>query len=354
MPLLRLFLLSCITGLTGGTFGVVKCCKIGSVLSNGNGCVPNTDTDRWPEIRYSDMVTSFTQLGRRSLLRAGYQVECQQHLDQFYPDTHEFKYLTDDGVFISELKYYLPGDYCVDVMLHEDDYDYQDQEGSTRKKEKNRRKRKEDFSLVFLYCFADGKDTQECGEEELECLDRCCKAWQVFDVATNSCKVIQDSYRFLVTKEPRPWHGQMYSYAPINCENKENSKLTKLENFTLKSSILHSEDLLLEKGEYCLDRDVAYACLQNEDIKEDVKKKTSTDNTRNQLSAKDFLLKKINDVESAKEIIKAKASDQARQPKSPAVPPTGHSFQVISLVNGAAAVESLAWLGLLGIGILLE
>ena len=60
----------------------------------------------------------------------------------------------------------------MDVMLHEDDYDYQDQEGSTRKKEKNRRKRKEDFSLVFLYCFADGKNTQECGEEELECLDR--------------------------------------------------------------------------------------------------------------------------------------------------------------------------------------
>ena len=70
------------------------------------------------------------------------------------------------------MKYYLPGSYCVDVMLSEDDYDYQDEEDSTRKKEKHRRKRKEDFSLVFLHCFADGKDTQECGEEEAECLDR--------------------------------------------------------------------------------------------------------------------------------------------------------------------------------------
>ena len=48
----------------------------------------NSETDSWPEIRYSDMVTSFTQLGRKSLLRAGYQVECEQELDEFYPDSH--------------------------------------------------------------------------------------------------------------------------------------------------------------------------------------------------------------------------------------------------------------------------
>ena len=81
------------------------------------------------------------------------------------------KYLTDDGVFIAEMKYYLPGDYCVDVLLNDDSDDYQD-EGQRRKKDKGRRKRKEDFSLVFLYCFADGKNTQECPDFENKCLDR--------------------------------------------------------------------------------------------------------------------------------------------------------------------------------------
>ena len=57
-------------------------------------------------------------------------------------------------------------------MLSEDDYDYQDQEDSTRKRDKNRRKRKKDFSLVLLHCFADGKDTEDCGEEVPDCLDR--------------------------------------------------------------------------------------------------------------------------------------------------------------------------------------
>ena len=57
-------------------------------------------------------------------------------------------------------------------MLSEDDYDYQDQEDSTRKRDKNRRERKKDFSLVFLHCFADGKDTEDCGEEVPDCLDR--------------------------------------------------------------------------------------------------------------------------------------------------------------------------------------
>jgi hypothetical protein len=60
----------------------------------------------------------------------------------------------------------------VDVMLSDNDYYYQDTEDSTRKKEKNRRKRKDDFSLVLLHCFADGTDTQPCGQEETECLDK--------------------------------------------------------------------------------------------------------------------------------------------------------------------------------------
>ena len=68
-------------------------------------------------------------------------------------------------------------------------------------------------------------------------------------------------------------------------------------------------------------RDVAYACLQNTDKKEDDKMKTSEENTKKLLNAKDNLLKKITDVEIAKEIIKTKILDQAKQLMSPAVSP---------------------------------
>jgi hypothetical protein len=68
---------------------------------------------------------------------------------------------------------------------------------------------------------------------------------------------------------------------------------------------------------------VAYACLQNTNTKEDDKMKTSEENTKKLSNAKDILLKKINDVEIAKEIIKTKIADQAKQSNSPAVAPKG-------------------------------
>jgi hypothetical protein len=93
--------------------------------------------------------------------------------------------MTADGIFFSELKYYLPGSYCVDVMLSEDDYVYQDGEDSTRKKEKNRRIRKEDFSLMerILRNVEKGKlnvmivNKISLGKVSSTCL-RCCQAWQ--------------------------------------------------------------------------------------------------------------------------------------------------------------------------------
>jgi hypothetical protein len=68
---------------------------------------------------------------------------------------------------------------------------------------------------------------------------------------------------------------------------------------------------------------VAYACLQNIDAREDNKMKTSEENTKKLLNAKDILLKKINEVEIAKEILKTKIADQAKQSKSPTVSPKG-------------------------------
>ena len=44
-------------------------------------------------------------------------------------------------------------------------------------------------------------------------------------------------------------------------------------------------------------RDVAYACLQDTDAREDNKMKTSEENTKKLLNAKYTLLKKMNDVE---------------------------------------------------------
>ena len=77
-------------------------------------------------------------------------------------------------MFISELKYYLPGDYCVDVVLNDDAEDYEYEEANHKRKEdKVRRRRKEDFSLLILYCYADGRDTQECvSQDDDDCVDR--------------------------------------------------------------------------------------------------------------------------------------------------------------------------------------
>ena len=61
----------------------------------------------------------------------------------------------------------------MDVVFNDDTEDYEDEETATvRKKDKPRRKMKEDFSLLFLYCYAYGQDTQECVELENDCLDR--------------------------------------------------------------------------------------------------------------------------------------------------------------------------------------
>ena len=68
---------------------------------------------------------------------------------------------------------------------------------------------------------------------------------------------------------------------------------------------------------------MAYACLQNTDTGEDNKMKTLVENTKKLLNSKAILLKKINDIEIAKEIIKHKISDQAKQSKSPTVSSKG-------------------------------
>ena len=56
--------------------------------------------------------------------------------------------------------------------------------------------------------------------------------------------------------------------------------------------------------------------------------KTSEENTKKLLTAKETLLKKINDVEIAKEIIKTKISNQAKQSKSPTVSPKRYIFSL--------------------------
>ena len=73
---------------------------------------------------------------------------------------------------------------------------------------------------------------------------------------------------------------------------------------------------------------MAYACLQKPNTKEDDKMKTSEENTKKLLTAKETLLKKINDVEIAKEIIKTKISNQAKKSKSTTVSPKRYIFSL--------------------------
>ena len=98
----------------------------------------------------------------------------------------------------------------------------------------------------------------------------CCEAWQYFNETTTSCQSIQDSHTAEFRKGD--WFilnifqyrdsfqildnlaDQKYRLRPTVCSPEGNTILTRVENFTVKSGILYSENLLVESGGYCLDR----------------------------------------------------------------------------------------------------
>ena len=84
---------------------------------------------------------------------------------QFFIFLQDYKYLTDEGVFIHELKYYLPGEHCVDIIMKdaaEDDYEYDYENSYVFDDDKEINQTNSDYSLVVLFCFAEGKDIEDC------------------------------------------------------------------------------------------------------------------------------------------------------------------------------------------------
>ena len=82
----------------------------------------------------------------------------------FFIFLQDYKYLTDEGVFIHELKYYLPGEHCVDIIMKdaaEDDYEY-DYENSYVFDDGKINQTNSDYSLVVLFRLAEGKDIEDC------------------------------------------------------------------------------------------------------------------------------------------------------------------------------------------------
>ena len=82
-----------------------------------------------PKIRVGGSLVSFKWLKGQKMLKEGLTPSCVK-LGEVFPDFTEtatleenVPHFTEDGVFIHELRYYRPGDYCVDGELDTEQYD---------------------------------------------------------------------------------------------------------------------------------------------------------------------------------------------------------------------------------------
>ena len=61
---------------------------LGKMLLASHTCVPETDTDLWPSLRYEDNLTTFPQLMSEGLLRLNYFPHCEGgRLDEVFVDS---------------------------------------------------------------------------------------------------------------------------------------------------------------------------------------------------------------------------------------------------------------------------
>ena len=109
---------------------ISKCCPLGQMLFSG-GCVHLQDGLQLPKIRVESEIVSFEELHRRDSIRQGFVPSCTES-GEVYPDFTEtstlmvnMPYFSKDGVFVHELMYYKPEDYCIDGEI--DSYEYQDE-----------------------------------------------------------------------------------------------------------------------------------------------------------------------------------------------------------------------------------
>ena len=92
-----------------------------------------------PKIRVGGKLLSFKWLKEQGMLNEGNAPICTDS-GEVFPDFTEtasleanVPHFSQDGVFIHELMYYRPEDYCVDGEL--DTYEYQEEEGKENKED---------------------------------------------------------------------------------------------------------------------------------------------------------------------------------------------------------------------------
>ena len=84
-----------------------------------------------PKLRAGGNLVSFQWLQGQNKLRAGFTPSCVR-LGEVFPDFTEtatseenVPHFSEDGVFVHELRFYLPGEYCVDGELDTEEYQYE-------------------------------------------------------------------------------------------------------------------------------------------------------------------------------------------------------------------------------------
>ena len=109
---------------------ISKCCPLGEILFSGV-CVDMRRRKDLPKIRVGSNLLTFHHLKEQNLLEEGHDPSCKES-GEVFPDFLETAtldanqpYFSPDGVFIHELNYYRPEDYCVDGEL--DSYEYQEE-----------------------------------------------------------------------------------------------------------------------------------------------------------------------------------------------------------------------------------
>ena len=120
-----------------------------------------------PKLRVGGSLVSFQWLAGQKKLQEGLTPSCVR-LGEVFPDFTEtatteenFPHFSEDGVFIHELRFYLPGQYCVDGELDTEEYQYEgegDEGGVAYEK--------------VVVCEEKGKEVGSCDEEDPNCYRR--------------------------------------------------------------------------------------------------------------------------------------------------------------------------------------
>ena len=107
---------------------ITKCCPLGRALFAGV-CVNLPKNIPAPRLRVEQRLVSLDMLKTQEKLQESTKPECVES-GEVFPDFTETSllqmnapYFSEDGVFVHEMMFYLPGDYCVEAELDTYEYD---------------------------------------------------------------------------------------------------------------------------------------------------------------------------------------------------------------------------------------